>query len=109
MREHEMRIRVERVLRVCGRQALVPALGIGLTIGGCATGGSTRRPCPPIDDADTEGEAVGDPQHSNVVSIYSALAPRYDCEPPSPKAKPKPKPEAKPEPDQEFDPALDLP
>ena len=92
MREHEMRMRVERVLQACGRRALVPALGVGLTIGGCATGRSAVRPGPPI-----AAKPVGD----QTVSIYSAQVPweRAERLPPEPKL----------EPDSEFDPTLDLP
>ena len=82
MRENEMRERVERILRVWGSGPLVTALGIGLTIGGCAT-------------APARVEAV--PQ---VVAIYSA--PAFD----EPSEQDPPKPEAE---SQEFDPTLDLP
>jgi hypothetical protein len=101
MREHEMRMRVERVLQVCARQALVPALGIGLTIGGCATGRSAVRSSPPKAHPENAAEPVGDPEGSHETPIYSALLPREGAEPHPPKPEP--------EQNQDFDPRLDLP
>ena len=93
MREYEMRMRVERLLQMCGRRALVPALGIGLTIGGCATGRSGVRPGQPVAHPDTE-------TGNRIVAIYSAQV-RADEDEPDP-------PEPDPEEDEELDPALDL-
>jgi hypothetical protein len=101
MREHEMRMRVERVLQACGRQALVPALGIGLTIGGCATGRLAVRPGPPKSHPENAAQPAGNPQGSNDIPIYSALFPREGAEPHPPTPEPGP--------NQDFDPKFDLP
>jgi len=90
MREHEMRMRVEGVLQVWRRRALVPAFGIGMTVGGCATGRSVE--AGPMAHPTTEAEPVGALQRPNGVAIYSAPVP----------------PEPEPEPEPEFDPAPDF-
>lgn len=72
MLERDMRERVEGVLQAYRRRALVSVLGIGISVGGCATAGSPsgRDSTPRRIDAGAESEK--DDPFRNVHPMYMA-------------------------------------
>jgi hypothetical protein len=73
MREQEMRERVDRFLDSYRQRALISAFGLGMTVGGCGTGGTSLTHDPPISQVDAGKDPVGDFAPS--VPIYSAVEP----------------------------------
>ncbi len=73
MREQEMRERAQRVLGRFRRGALVSALGIGLPLGGCATGTAAAAHDRLPVQADKDDQPVGEMGTST--AIYAAVLP----------------------------------
>jgi hypothetical protein len=72
MLERDMRERVERVLQTYRRRALVSVLGIGISVGGCATTESSSRRDSTPRRIDAGAESEEDDPFRNVHPMYMA-------------------------------------